>query len=61
MTPHYHIKWKENNEIDWEPFTDAIEAGQRAELLAQRGDKFTVEYFRNTCPVCNADVLAAAV
>jgi len=52
--PHYHIRWCEKGELDWERHGSQAEAEASAKLLVRRGETYAIEEFEESCPRCPA-------
>jgi hypothetical protein len=48
--PHYHIRWKNKQSLDWECFQSYSEAGIRAAELVSPSETFTIEEVSSECP-----------
>jgi hypothetical protein len=48
---HFHIKWSQKNDLDWECFDNFRDATNRAKELAAPGEQFTVQMVLTACPI----------
>jgi hypothetical protein len=50
---HFHIKWIELSNVDWERFETELDATERAMELVKPDETFSIEPFENdNCPHC---------
>lgn len=49
---HYHIRWSDSANLDWERFDTIAEAEVSAKQLVRLGETYTIEEFDGTCPRC---------
>jgi hypothetical protein len=52
QSPHYHIRWSGNEELDWACFPTTAEALKSARRLAQPGERYTIEEENGACQRC---------
>jgi len=48
---HFHIRWSEKNNLDWECFETREEAEARAQELAAPNETFAIEAVSQACPM----------
>jgi hypothetical protein len=48
---HFHIRWLDKDNLDWECFATREEASERATDLALPGEAFTIEEIHTKCPL----------
>lgn len=48
---HFHIKWRDANDLDWECFDSVRDATNRAKELARPGEQFTIQMVLEACPM----------
>jgi hypothetical protein len=51
---HFHIRWNEKEQLDWECFHTRSEATGRAAEHARPNEEFTVEEVSAKCPLRGA-------
>jgi hypothetical protein len=56
--PHFHIRWSDKENLDWECFATQDEARERATDLALPGEAFAIEEIHTKCPL--RDKIASA-
>jgi hypothetical protein len=49
---HYHIRWAQIPLLDWESFTTRVEAEAGGQILARRGETYTIEEYGEGCQRC---------
>jgi hypothetical protein len=48
---HFHIKWRNKDDLDWQCFESHEEALSRAEELAFSGEDYSIERVCIDCPL----------
>jgi len=48
-TVHYHIRWAHIPLLDWESFMTRVEAEAAAQVLARRGETYSIEEVDEGC------------
>lgn len=56
---HFHIRWRREAQLDWECFETRAEATERAALIAQPDEEFSIEEISAKCPLRRAMVVTA--
>jgi hypothetical protein len=51
-TVHYHIRWAHIPLLDWESFMTRVEAEAAAQVLARRGETYSIEEVGEGCQRC---------
>lgn len=51
---HYHIRWSDSSgsNLDWEAFSNRVDAEGRAKELVRPDESYTIERFDANCPRC---------
>lgn len=49
---HYHIRWLDSGQLDWERHATRAEAEEAAERLSRQNESHSVERFEETCVKC---------
>ena len=50
--PHYHIRWSDTGDLDWQVFDTAAEANSAATSIVLRGETYVIEETGETCSHC---------